>query len=50
VLGKVVISRGGKVVGSRDLVAARTVNRPQLIWRLGWYAGRTFHHLAHFLP
>ncbi len=50
VLGKVVIASGGKIVGTRDLVAARTVNRPQLIWRLGWYAGRTFHHLAGFLP
>jgi serine-type D-Ala-D-Ala carboxypeptidase (penicillin-binding protein 5/6) len=50
VLGRVVIARGGTVVGARNLVAARTVNRPRLIWRLGWYAGRTFHHLAHFLP
>jgi len=50
VLGKIVISSNGTVIGTRDLVAARTVNRPQLVWRLGWYAGRTFHHLAHFLP
>jgi len=49
-LGKVTITSGGHVVGSRTLVAARTVNRPTLVWRLGWYAGRTFHHLAHFLP
>ena len=31
----------------RDLVASRSINKPGLGGRLGWYAGRTLHHLAH---
>jgi D-alanyl-D-alanine carboxypeptidase (penicillin-binding protein 5/6) len=49
VLGRVVIRDGTHVVGSRELVAARTVNKPGLARRLGWYAGRTLHHLVHLL-
>ncbi len=47
VLGRVEVWDGQRLVGRRDLVASRTVNRPGLPARLGWYAGRTFHHLVH---
>jgi serine-type D-Ala-D-Ala carboxypeptidase (penicillin-binding protein 5/6) len=47
VLGRVEIRAGGKLVGMRDLVASRTINKPRLVRRLGWYTGRTLHHLAH---
>jgi D-alanyl-D-alanine carboxypeptidase (penicillin-binding protein 5/6) len=46
-LGSVEIRDGGRLVGRRDLVAARTVNTPGLAGRLGWYAGRAVHHLFH---
>jgi D-alanyl-D-alanine carboxypeptidase (penicillin-binding protein 5/6) len=49
VLGRVEIWAGTKLVGRRDLVSSRTVNRPGLGGRLGFYAGRTLHHLAHLL-
>ena len=49
VLGRVEIRAGGRVVGTRDLVASRTINKPSLPRRLAWYAGRTLHHLAHLL-
>jgi len=49
VLGRVEIRQGGRLVGARDLVAARTIRRPGLLGRLGWYAGRTLHHLAQML-
>jgi serine-type D-Ala-D-Ala carboxypeptidase (penicillin-binding protein 5/6) len=49
VLGKVEIRSGGKLVGTRDLVASRTIKKPSLPRRLAWYAGRTLHHLAHLL-
>ena len=46
-LGRVQIWEGSRLVGTRDLVASRTINKPGLPRRLGWYAGRTLHHLAH---
>ena len=49
VLGRVEIRANGRLVGTRDLVASRTINKPGLARRLGWYAGRTLHHLAHLL-
>jgi D-alanyl-D-alanine carboxypeptidase (penicillin-binding protein 5/6) len=49
VLGHVEIWAGGHLLGSRDLIATRTVRRPGLAGRLGFYAGRTLHHIAHFL-
>ncbi len=49
VLGRIEIRQGGKLVGARNLVASRTIRRPGLLRRLGWYAGRTLHHLAHLL-
>jgi len=47
VLGRVEIRQGSNLVGTRDLVASRSINKPGLGSRLGWYAGRTLHHLAH---
>jgi D-alanyl-D-alanine carboxypeptidase (penicillin-binding protein 5/6) len=47
VLGRVEIRASGRVVGTRDLVASRTINKPSLPRRLAWYAGRTLHHLGH---
>jgi D-alanyl-D-alanine carboxypeptidase (penicillin-binding protein 5/6) len=47
VLGRVEIRQGNLLVGTRDLVASRSINKPGLGGRLGWYAGRTLHHLAH---
>jgi D-alanyl-D-alanine carboxypeptidase (penicillin-binding protein 5/6) len=49
VLGRVEIRDGDRLVGTRALVAARTINKPGLGRRLGWYAGRTLHHLFHLL-
>ena len=47
VLGRIEIRAGGRLVGTRDLVASRTINKPGPVRRLGWYAGRTLHHLLH---
>jgi D-alanyl-D-alanine carboxypeptidase (penicillin-binding protein 5/6) len=47
VLGHVEIRAGGRLVGTRDLIASRTINKPSLPRRLAWYAGRTLHHLGH---
>jgi serine-type D-Ala-D-Ala carboxypeptidase (penicillin-binding protein 5/6) len=46
-LGRVQIWEGSRLVGTRELVASRSINRPALPRRLGWYAGRTLHHLVH---
>jgi D-alanyl-D-alanine carboxypeptidase len=48
VLGTITIRERGRLVGTRDLVASRTINKPGVVRRVGWYAGRTLHHLAHF--
>jgi hypothetical protein len=47
VLGHVEIRAGSRIVGTRDLVASQTINKPGAAGRLRWYAGRTFHHLTH---
>jgi D-alanyl-D-alanine carboxypeptidase (penicillin-binding protein 5/6) len=47
VLGRIEIRAGARLVGARDLVASRTINKPSLPRRLAWYAGRTLHHLGH---
>ncbi len=49
VLGRVEVRSGGRLLVRRDLVASRTVNKPRLIRRLGWYAGRAGHNLLHLL-
>jgi D-alanyl-D-alanine carboxypeptidase (penicillin-binding protein 5/6) len=46
VLGRVEVWQAGKLRGSSDLVASRTINKPGLGSRLGWYAGRTLHHFG----
>ncbi len=46
VLGRVEIRRGSRIVGTRDLVASRTINKPGLVGRVRWTAGRTLHHLG----
>ena len=46
VLGHVEIRAGSRVMGTRELVASRTINKPGAAGRLRWYAGRTLHHLA----
>ena len=48
-LGRVEIRQGGRLVGRRDLVASRSIRRPSLARRLGFYARRTLHHLVHLL-
>jgi serine-type D-Ala-D-Ala carboxypeptidase (penicillin-binding protein 5/6) len=48
-LGTVEVWAGSRLVGTRDLVASRTINKPGVAGRLRWYAGRTFHHLVHLL-
>jgi D-alanyl-D-alanine carboxypeptidase (penicillin-binding protein 5/6) len=47
VLGRVEIRRGSRLVGTRNLVASRTINKPGLAGRVRWTAGRTLHHLGH---
>ncbi|HET8606500.1 MAG TPA: D-alanyl-D-alanine carboxypeptidase family protein [Gaiellaceae bacterium] len=48
-LGEVVISRGGRVVARRPLVAARSVARPGLAARIGWYAKRAARNVEGWL-
>jgi D-alanyl-D-alanine carboxypeptidase (penicillin-binding protein 5/6) len=49
VIGRVEIREGKRLVGTRDLVASRSINKPGLVSRLGWVAGRTWHHLTNLL-
>jgi D-alanyl-D-alanine carboxypeptidase (penicillin-binding protein 5/6) len=46
VLGRVEVWEDGTLRASSDLVASRTINNPGFVRRLGWYAGRTLHHLG----
>jgi D-alanyl-D-alanine carboxypeptidase len=48
-LGRIEIRYNGRLIGSRVLVASRTVKRPGIAGRLGFYSRRTLHHLAHLL-
>ncbi len=48
-LGEVQLYQSGRLVGRRALVAAKSVSRPSLAGRVGWYTGRTFHHLFGWL-
>jgi serine-type D-Ala-D-Ala carboxypeptidase (penicillin-binding protein 5/6) len=45
VLGKVEVYAGGRLLGSRPLVASRAVAKPGALGRIGWYAGRTVHNV-----
>ncbi|HKU58551.1 MAG TPA: D-alanyl-D-alanine carboxypeptidase family protein [Gaiellaceae bacterium] len=49
VLGRVEIRDGGTLIGTRDLIASRSVSRPGVLGRLGFYSRRTVYHLAHLL-
>ena len=49
-LGSVRVYAGSRLLGSRALVAARSIARPGFGGRFGWYARRTVHHLIGFLP
>jgi serine-type D-Ala-D-Ala carboxypeptidase (penicillin-binding protein 5/6) len=44
-VGQVRIYAGGRLVGARPLVAARSVSAPGFFDRTGWYIGRTFSNL-----
>lgn len=44
-LGRIDVLSGGKLLGSRPLLAARSVRRPGMGGRLRWYATRTVHDL-----
>ena len=47
-LGQVGIYQRNRLVGAVPLVAARSVARPGMAGRVGWYARRTLHHMAGF--
>jgi D-alanyl-D-alanine carboxypeptidase (penicillin-binding protein 5/6) len=49
VVGRVEVWSRGRLLGSRPLVAARSVSRPGFAGRVGWYARRTVHHVAGLL-
>jgi D-alanyl-D-alanine carboxypeptidase (penicillin-binding protein 5/6) len=49
-LGRVDLWAGGRLLGSRPLVAARSVSRPGVGGRLRWYATRTVQDLWGFIP
>ena len=50
VLGRIEAWSGEELLGSRPLLAARSVRRPGVAGRLRWYATRTVHDLWGFLP
>jgi hypothetical protein len=45
VLGRVEVWSGKHLLGSSPLVANRSVPRPGVAGRLGWYATRTVHNV-----
>lgn len=45
-LGQVRIYQRGRLVGAVPLVASRSVKRPGMAGRVGWYTRRTLHHMA----
>jgi D-alanyl-D-alanine carboxypeptidase (penicillin-binding protein 5/6) len=49
-LGSVSAFAGRRLLGTRPLVASRSIARPGFGGRVGWYARRTVHHLWGFLP
>jgi D-alanyl-D-alanine carboxypeptidase (penicillin-binding protein 5/6) len=46
VVGRVQVWSGSKLLGQRALVAARSVGKPGLGGRIGWYASRTAHNVV----
>ncbi|MGH2999714.1 MAG: D-alanyl-D-alanine carboxypeptidase family protein, partial [Gaiellaceae bacterium] len=49
-LGRIEMLSGGKLLGTRPLLASRTVTRPGVGGRLRWYATRTVKDLWAFIP
>jgi D-alanyl-D-alanine carboxypeptidase (penicillin-binding protein 5/6) len=47
-LGRVEVWDGSRLIGSRALVASRSVARPGATGRIRWYAQRTLHHVLAF--
>jgi D-alanyl-D-alanine carboxypeptidase (penicillin-binding protein 5/6) len=45
-LGRVLVYQRGRLVGRARLIAARSVPRPGLAGRAGWYATRTLDHMG----
>jgi serine-type D-Ala-D-Ala carboxypeptidase (penicillin-binding protein 5/6) len=45
-VGELRVYSGKRLVARRTLVAARSVSRPGLGGRIGFYASRTFHHIG----
>jgi D-alanyl-D-alanine carboxypeptidase (penicillin-binding protein 5/6) len=45
--GEIRVYEGPRLLGSRPLVASRSISRPGLVGRVGWYAGRAVHHVLH---
>jgi len=45
-LGEVRVYAGRKLVAASPLVAARSIAKPGVFGRAGWYAGRTLHHVG----
>src|SRR6266545_636817 len=43
-LGEVRVYSRGEVIAHVPLVASRSISRPGVFGRVGWYAGRTAHH------
>jgi D-alanyl-D-alanine carboxypeptidase (penicillin-binding protein 5/6) len=46
VLGRIQVWEGKRLLGTRPLVAARSISRPSFAGRMEWYAGRTLHHIG----
>jgi D-alanyl-D-alanine carboxypeptidase (penicillin-binding protein 5/6) len=49
VLGHVEVWAGNRLLVRRELVASRTINKPGIVRRLGWYGRRAGHNLLHLL-
>jgi D-alanyl-D-alanine carboxypeptidase (penicillin-binding protein 5/6) len=45
-LGEVRVYAGSKLIASRPLVATRSIEKPGVVGRSEWYAGRALHHVA----
>jgi len=45
-LGRVQVWEGRRLLGTRPLVASRSISKPGLGARAEWYAGRTLHHIG----
>jgi len=45
-LGQVRIYQRGRLVGAVPLIASRSVKRPGMAGRVGWYTRRTLSHMA----